>query len=95
MGQVIWSKEGRASLQKIWSFYAVKNITVADKIVAEITKTTREIRFPEQYQAEEIFEKDYRRAIVRHFKIIYRVEKNNIRILQVYDTRQDPKKMGK
>ena len=79
----------------MWDFYAVKNIKAADKIIAEIIETANSIGFPEQYQTEEALGKNYRRIIIRHFKIIYRVEKDTIRILQVFDSRQDPKKMGR
>lgn len=94
MEKIIWSKRGRTSLQKVWNFYAEKSITAAAKIVNEIIETAAKIHFPEQYEAEEILGKDYRRAVVRHFKIIYRPEKDNIRILQVFDTRQNPEKMS-
>lgn len=95
MGKVIWSKLADDSLLEIWEFYAEKSISAADKVMDEIIETTEHIHFPEQYQTEEILEKDYRRAIVRHFKIIYRIERNNIRILDVFYTRKDPEKMGK
>lgn len=94
MKKIIWSKRSDASLERIRKFYSEKSITAAGKIVAEIIETAERIHFPEQYQIEESLGKNYRRAIVRHFKIIYRIDENgNIRILQIFDTRNDPKKM--
>ncbi len=95
MEQIIWSTIAEISLTDIWSFYAKKDIAVADKIIDEIIQMAESIEFGEQFQIEEYLEGDYRRAIVRHFKIIYRVENNHLRIIDVFDTRQDPEKMKK
>ena len=37
--------------------------------------------------------KEYRRLTVGHFKIIYFIEQETVFITDIFDTRQDPKKM--
>ena len=51
---------------------------------------------PYKGQKEEYLEhlnKDHRRIIEGHFKIIYRIEGDEIFITEFFDTRQDPEKM--
>lgn len=93
MEKIIWTEISLESLNGIWEFYANKNVGVADKIIDEIFITAENIRFAEQYQSETLLRNDFRRAVIRHFKIIYRVEKNNLRIIDVFDARQNPNKL--
>jgi plasmid stabilization system protein ParE len=93
MGQVVWSTFAEISLAEIWSFYAKNNIPAAEKVVEEIINAVEEIKYSKQFQREEFLEGKYRRAIVRHFKIIYVEENQVLRIIDVFDTRQDPKKI--
>jgi len=75
-------------------FYSEINIPIADKIIAEIISAIDNLKFKEQYQVEETLQKNYRRIIVRHFKIIYRpLEDKGIVIIQIFDTRRDPSKL--
>jgi len=46
--------------------------------------------FAKQYQQDEI-EPEFRRIIVRHYKLIYTIEEDTIWILRIFDTRKDPK----
>ncbi len=76
------------------NFYAELNLAIADKIVAEIINAPENLIFKEQYQLEETLEGDYRRIIVRHFKIIYRpLEDDGVIIIQIFDTRRNPFKL--
>lgn len=93
MGKIVWSKESRSSLNKIWQFYAEKDIRAADRIIDEIISTAENIKFGEQYQVEEILGAGYRRAVVRHFKVVYKIEINRLRILEIFDSRQNPNKL--
>ena len=83
-----------ASLQKIWEFYRIKNKTAADKMIAGIIQTAERILYAEQFQQEEFLYERHRRAIYKHFKIIYTKTSNGIEILQIFDSRQDPSKMN-
>jgi plasmid stabilization system protein ParE len=46
--------------------------------------------FAKQYQQDDI-EVEFRRLIVRYYKLIYTIEENEIWILRIFDSRKDPK----
>jgi len=75
--KVIWSKKSINSLNKVWEFYAKTNIDVADKIANEIIMHAESIVFAGQYQNEEHLKPGQRRAVIRHFKIIYSIKGKN------------------
>lgn len=93
MEEIIWTDRARLSLNYIWNFYAEIDPAIANRICGEILKAVEGIIFTEQYQLEETLQGNYRRIIVRHFKIIYRPIEKGILILQIFDTRQNPKKL--
>lgn len=60
----------------------------------DIIDASKNIIFVDQYQVDEFLGEPYRRMIVRHFKIIYKIKsKTQIRILQIFDTYQHPNKL--
>lgn len=94
MEQIIWTLKAKNSLKLIWDFYAKTNVKLANKIIKEIIETAENIKFGTQYQVEELLpEYNYRRVVVRHFKIIYKVHKDTLEVLRVFDTRQNPNKL--
>jgi len=92
--KIIWSADAKNDLNLIWLFYAEKSFEVADKVIDEIIFTAESINFSEQFQLEPTFSKiEFRRAICRHFKIIYSVRENKLFIVRIFDSRQNPKKL--
>ena len=89
--QVRWSDKSREDITHIYAFYAEKSKAAADRILLEIVQMAEGIRFAEQYQQDE-YNAAYRRMIVRHYKILYRVEADTVFIAHVFDTRQNPRK---
>jgi plasmid stabilization system protein ParE len=60
-------------------------------VINDILSETKNIKFAQQYQVDEILGEPYRRIVVRNYKIIYKVHSDiEIRILQIFDTRQNP-----
>ena len=60
-------------------------------MINDILSETKNIKFAQQYQVDEILGEPYRRIVVRNYKIIYKVHSEvEIRILQIFDTRQNP-----
>lgn len=94
MEKVIWSEQAKLDLFHIWEFYSLKNLKAADSILDKIVETAETITFPSQYQEEEFLEKRHRRAIYKHFKIIYSIVDQELHILKIFDTRQDPSKLN-
>ena len=90
MEQIVWSNIARLSLKDIWDFYAEKSTPAADKIIEEIISAAESLSYKDQYQVEELLGEEFRRAVVRHFKVIYRVHEDHLRIIDVFDARQNP-----
>ncbi len=88
---ILWSKRASKSLENIFNYYFNLSNQSAERIRKDILKTVSSLRFVEQYQVDEI-NPDYRRMVIRHYKIIYKVKKQSILILDIFDTRQDPAK---
>ena len=91
---VVWTFEAENDLDDIYEFYLQVSDKIALKIISEIILETDKIVFLEEFQVDEINSK-YRRIIVRHFKILYRVVSNEIVIFGVFDSRQNPEKLIK
>lgn len=88
---IVWTNEAKNELKTIQSYYKEKSTQGAKNILNDILKAIKEIRFFEQYQVDEI-NSDFRRIIVRHYKIIYTIETQTIIIVSIFDTRQNPNK---
>lgn len=84
--QVVWTKQSRESLTAILD-YRYKDLLSARKIVRkDIIGSSKEIVFADQYQQDEIFP-EYRRIIVRDYKLLYKVQKEIVYILNVVCTK--------
>ena len=85
----IWTNTARAQLKAIYENYKVKSLQAAKTLKDEILQTTKELYFAGQYQKDEI-ESEFRRIIVRHYKILYIEENGIVFIARIFDTRQNP-----
>lgn len=92
--KTIWTNIAKQELKQIFDYFKYVKLTPsgANTIKMEIIEASRSIRFPEQYQIDEI-NSNYRRVIVRNYKIVYRVENEIVYILRIFDTRQNPNKL--
>ena len=93
MAQIIWSNRAKISLKKVYEFYASKSIVSAKKITNGIIDKAEKLQINVLFQKEHNLPNEFRRAIFKHYKIIYKVTDNFIYILQIFDTRQNPNKM--
>ena len=88
--QVLWDNQAKADLKLIFEFLKLKSLQGARNVINDIVVQSKNIHFAEQYQLDEFLGEPYRRMIVRDFKIIYKVHsETEIRILQIFDCRQD------
>jgi len=92
---VIWSKRSVANLKKIRDFYLINLDTIygANSIIKGIKKTGDALSPNFLHQSEAYLAANQYRAIYKHFKIVYMVRNDNIHILQVFDSRQEPLKI--
>ena len=89
-----WSFRAKKDVEKIYFHLREKNsAATSQKIIAEISSAPEAIFFPEQYQYDDYII-DCRRIIIRHYKKLYRVDKEIISIVSVFDSRNNPLKMS-
>ena len=93
---VVWSKNAKADLKHI--FECIKEKTQSTQLAKntknDIIKASKNVLFSEQYQIEAILGEPYRRIVVRHYKLIYKVQsKTKINILKVFDTYKHPNRV--
>ena len=93
MAKIIWSNRAKVNLRRIWNFYAEKSINSADNMISGIINTAEQLQVNILYQREDTLLTEHRRVIFKHFKIIYKVYNDNILILQIFDSRQNPNKL--
>jgi len=100
--KIIWSDYAESQLDKIFEYYLENaNYKVAKTIIEKIINEPNKLLFdPEICQKEELLKdrtEDYRTLICDNYKIIYSVDKKQslIKIANVFDSRQNPKKIGK
>lgn len=67
--KIIWTKTAKDSLKDICHFYKPKSLRAAKNVINEIVETAKNVKYPQQYQIDEIDER-YRRMVVSNFKIL-------------------------
>lgn len=94
--KILWDNEVKADLKLIFEYLKLKSPQAAKNVVQDIVNQSKNIHFTEQYQVDEFLGEPYRRMVVRNYKLIYKIQsESEIRILQIFDTRQNPIKLKK
>jgi plasmid stabilization system protein ParE len=96
--RVVWSAWSLQQLDEIHAWYRTQaSPVVADRIAEDILAVTRLLeQFPYGGQVEPWLEQQglgHRRAVVGNYKVVYRVLEAEVRMVDVFDSRQDPGKM--
>ena len=92
--KILWDIQAKADLKLIFEFNKLKSLQGAKNVIRDIVAQSNNIYFVEQYQVDECLGEPYRRMIVRDYKIIYKIHSaTEIRILQIFDNRQNPVKL--
>jgi len=92
--KIIWSKQARSAVKSIYNYYKKKSLQGANNVKTDLLQSPKSIRFAKQYQVDEI-NSNYRRIVVRDYKILYNEKNNVIRIIDVVGTKQSPKELKK
>lgn len=93
---VLWDNQAKADLKLIFEFLKLKSLQGAKNVINDIVSQSKNIHFSKQYQVDEFLGEPYRRMIVRDYKIIYKIHSEaEIRILQIFDARQNQKNLKK
>lgn len=85
VAKVVWTRQARESLNAILD-YRYKDIPEARKIVRkDIITASKEIVFTKQFQEDDIYPQ-YRRIIVRDYKVLYKEDMNYVYIMNIVCT---------
>lgn len=90
--KIIWTKQARTAVKNIYNFYKEKSLQGAKNVKSDLLQSPKAIRYSKQYQLDDI-NPNYRRIIVRDYKILYKEKENIIQIMDVISTRQSPEKL--
>lgn len=90
--KIIWTLQAKMAVKNIYDYYKTKSLQGAKNVVADLLQSPKTIRFAKQYQLDEI-NPNYRRIIVRDYKVIYKEKGNTIQIIDVLSTKQSPQKL--
>lgn len=95
--KVIWSNRSLHDLDNAYELLAQKSHSTAKRLVENIIDRISQLKqIPESGPLESSLShhrKAHRYLICGHHKIIYRIEKQAILIVRVFDTRQNPNKL--
>jgi plasmid stabilization system protein ParE len=99
---IYWTAFSKNELKNIFNYYKEEaGLKVAKNLVSGIAKETLKLKkHPTIGQKEELLKnrpEEFRYLVYKNYKIIYLIhsDKNTIEIFDVFDTRQNPTKMGR
>lgn len=89
--KTIWSDRAKAQLKQIHDHikYVKKTPQGAANVKRDILAASKNVTYVEQYQKDNV-NPEYRRIVVRHYKLLYKEKNGKILILRVFDTYQNP-----
>lgn len=92
--RIIWADDAKKALKTIHAYYKKKSVQGANNVKRDLLEAPKTIHFSKQYQIDEV-NPEYRRIIVRDYKILY-IEKNKeIRVMDIISTKQSPEVLSK
>jgi plasmid stabilization system protein ParE len=96
--RVLWTDSALSQLEDIYDYYKIKaSPRIAKKLVKTLVEETIVLESNPLTGAKEPLLSDrpfeYRFLVKNNYKIIYRFNENLIRIISVFDCRQNPKKI--
>ncbi len=89
--KVRWTIDALASLKDIYDFYKKKSLQGAKNVKKDIFNSPKRVVYPEQYQIDDV-NPEYRRIIVRDYKVLYKEIDDVIVVFDVICTLTDPSK---
>ena len=93
MGKVIWTDKAVKHLKSIYEYISNDSETYASRFVESLIRATLKLeKFPRIGRIVPEFEDtdfNFREVIYRGYRIIYQINKKNIEILSVINSRQD------
>ena len=92
--RIIWADEAKKALKFIHAYYKKKSVQGANNVIRDLLEAPKTIRFSKQYQLDDI-NPEYRRIIVRDYKVLYIEKKKEIQVMAIISTKQSPEILRK
>jgi plasmid stabilization system protein ParE len=92
--KIDWTGTAKSALKTVFKYHAEYSESAAENLINEIVDTADSIVFAKQYQVDEI-NPNYRRIVVRDYKVLYSEQNNIIQIMNVVNTTQSPEELKK
>ena len=92
---IIWTKRAETDLWLLIGFINKDSPENAKKVFNKIQSVIISIReFPLKHPKEPFYDKEsVRFTVIYNYKIVFQVQKDSIRILRIFHTKQNPKKI--
>ena len=90
--KVDWTNTAKLALKTVFKYHTEYSELAAENLINEIIDTADSIVFAKQYQVDEI-NPNYRRIVVRDYKVLYSEQNNIIQIMNVVNTKQSPEEL--
>jgi plasmid stabilization system protein ParE len=92
--KIVWSKQAKEALKSIYDYYKDKSRQGASNVKSDLLSSPKTIVFAKQYQVDDI-NPNYRRIVVRDFKVLYKEENGIIKVVDIVSSRQSPEVLKK
>ena len=92
--EIAWSRAADRDLARIYAYLEPLSLRAARGFLRRLFKAIDVLaEMPRMGTVAELgMEREYRQLVVEHYKIFYYVEEEQLVIVRVWDTRQDPTK---
>lgn len=90
--KIEWTDTAKVALKNVFDFHAKFSEEAAINIVSDIIDAADAIVFSKQYQVDEI-NPNYRRIVIRDYKILYKVSRKTIYIMNIVSAKDNPEKL--
>lgn len=89
---IFWSRSAERDLGRIYEYFRLRNAHTAGAMVGRIMETISHLMEQPRLGHPSKFSSDhnYRDLICDQFCIIYRIEKQKVLIMRIWDTRRNP-----
>ena len=87
--KIIWTNQAKESLKSIYNYYKEKSLQGAKNVKLDLLQSPKTIYFSKQYQVDDI-NPEYRRIVIRDYKVLYKEENGVIQVMDIISTRQSP-----
>jgi plasmid stabilization system protein ParE len=93
--RIIWSKKAETDLYLNIGYIAKNSPQNAVKILSDVIELSNSLaKFPYMHPEEPVYNsKNVRYAVIYSYKMIYKIHEDEIRILRLFHTKQNPNKI--